>query len=138
MGIRNKFVTKALLGLVIGMIVGVGFWMIMGPEHGEKDNLALVLHLIVSGLLGAISMGGSIVYDIESWGVFRATFIHYFLCMSAFILSSTLLNWFENWQSLAVMLVIMTVIYACIWLGEILYWKKTVSGLNEQLKSIQK
>ncbi len=138
MGIRNKFVTKALLGLVIGMIVGVGFWIIMGPEHGEKDNLALVLHLIVSGLLGTISMGGSIVYDIESWGVFRATFIHYFLCMSAFILSSTLLNWFENWQSLAVMLAIMTVIYACIWLGEVLYWKKTVSGLNEQLKSIQK
>lgn len=138
MGIRNKFVTKALLGLVIGMIVGVGFWIIMGPEHGEKDNLALVLHLIVSGLLGTISMGGSIVYDIESWGVFRATFIHYFLCMSAFILSSTLLNWFENWQSLAVMLAIMTVVYACIWLGEVLYWKKTVSGLNEQLKSIQK
>ena len=138
MGIRNKLVTKSLLGVVIGIIVGVAFWIYMGPPPGKADNAALILHIVVSGLFGMISMGGSVVYDIESWGVLRSTIIHYFLCMSGFIMASTLLDWFDSWRSLVVMLVIMTVVYAGIWLGEMLYWKKTVNRLNEQLKSIQK
>lgn len=138
MGIRNKLITKALLGLVIGMIVGVAFWIWAGPSAGKAGNFALILHLAVSGVLGMVCMGGSVVYDIESWGVLRVTFIHYFLCMASFLTASTLLEWFDSWQSLIIMLVIMTVMYAGIWVCEMLYWKRTVSGLNEQLKSIQK
>ena len=56
MEIRSKLMIKSLLGLVIGMIIGVVTWMISDPALGNLTNTALILHLVVSGLLGMICM----------------------------------------------------------------------------------
>ncbi len=58
--------------------------------------------------------------------------------MTDFVVVSTLLRWFESWQSLVIMMVSMTVVYIGIWLGEMLYWRKTVRELNEQLGNMHK
>ncbi len=138
MGLGNKFMIKALIGLVLGMIIGIAFWMGFGNTAGSTGNAALILHLLVSGFLGIISMGGSVVYEIESWSLLKATLSHYFACMAVFILSSLLLGWFPNLTGLAVMYLIMTFIYACIWIGESMYWKKTINSINEKLNDIQR
>ncbi|MCR5405404.1 MAG: DUF3021 domain-containing protein [Lachnospiraceae bacterium] len=138
MGIANKILTKSLIGFMVGMVIGVVFWMLSGHALGESDNATLILHLVGSGLLGMLSMGGAVVYDIESWGLLKATVFHYITCMIAFSLASALLNWFTKWEPFIVMCVIMTFVYAGIWIGKSLHWKRTINGLNEQLKSIQK
>ncbi|MCR5509314.1 MAG: DUF3021 domain-containing protein [Lachnospiraceae bacterium] len=136
MGLGNKFLVKTLIGIVLGMIIGIAFWMGFGNDHGSSGNAALILHLLISGLFGAISMGGSVVYEIESWSLLKATLSHYFACMSAFTVSSLLLGWFPDLSGFAVMLLIMTVLYACIWIGESVYWKRTINRINEQLNDI--
>jgi hypothetical protein len=138
MDIKNRFITKALAGIVLGILVGVMFWVLTGSLENNNDNMALLIHLGVSGLLGLICNGSSIVYEIESWGTLLATVSHYLLCMLTFILISSLMNWFPNRIGFIIMLVIMTVIYAGIWVGEMLYWKKTIKQVNEQLKNIRK
>lgn len=138
MGLGSKLAIKTLSGLVLGMIIGVAFWMITGPSLGNMYNTALVLHLVVSGLLGMICMGSSIVYDIDRWGLLKATIVHYLACMSSFSAASVILSWFPTWKSFAVMGIIMTLVYAGIWIGESLHWKRTINGLNEQLKEIHK
>ena len=138
MEIGSKLVIKALFGLVIGMIIGVVTWMISDPVLGNLTNTALIIHLVVSGLLGMICMGSSIVYDFDSWGLLKATIVHYVACMVSFTAASTLLSWFPTWKSFAAMAAIMTLIYAGIWIGETIHWKKTIKGLNEQLNDIQK
>ncbi|MCR5356279.1 MAG: DUF3021 domain-containing protein [Lachnospiraceae bacterium] len=134
MNIGNKLLTKALLGIVLGIIIGAVFWFVFStPEDDSRD---LILHLAMSGLFGMVSMGGSVVYDIESWGVLKTTATHYVLCMGSFSLVSTALKWFPDITSFFIMFAIMTVVYAGIWLFEYLYWKKTIKDLNEQLKKI--
>ena len=138
MEIRSKLMIKSLLGLVIGMIIGVVTWMISDPVLGNLTNTALILHLVVSGLLGMICMGSSIVYDFDSWGLLKATITHYIACMVSFTAASTLLSWFPTWRSFAAMGVMKTLVYAGIWIGESIHWKKTINRLNEQLSNIQK
>lgn len=138
MEIRSKLMIKSLLGLVIGMIIGVVTWMLSNPALGNLTNTALILHLVVSGLLGMICMGSSIVYDFDSWGLLKATIVHYVACMVSFTTASILLSWFPTWTSFAAMGVMMTLVYAGIWIGESIHWKKTINSLNEQLRNIQK
>ena len=137
MELRNRFINKALLGLLLGIIVGVAFWVTSDAASQGAGNTELIIHLVMSGWLGLIAMGGSVVYEIESWGLCRATIVHYSLTMADFVLVSLLLKWFPDWSSLLIMLLIMTVIYALIWFGEMLYWKKTVRKINKQLEDIR-
>ncbi|MBR5360036.1 MAG: DUF3021 domain-containing protein [Lachnospiraceae bacterium] len=137
MDIKNRCLTKSLAGTVIGILVGVFFWMISGRLKGDRDNLAFLIHLAMSALLGAVAMGSSVVYEIESWGTLRATATHYLLVMFDFVIVSIILKWFPNWLELVIMLIIMTVIYAGIWISELLYWKKTIRKMNEQLNNIR-
>lgn len=138
MELWNRFITKALTGLVLGTIVGVAFWVTIDMAAKGAGSAELILHLSVSALLGMFAMGGSVVYEIESWGLLKATFIHYVVVMMDFVIASTLLGWFERISDMLVMIVIMTVIYAGIWLTESWYWNRTVGKVNEQLKYIHK
>ena len=138
MELRDKFIMKALWGTVIGLIVGIIMWMISGRSIGGAESVKFIAHLVGSALLGLISMGSSVVYDIESWGILRPTILHYVLCMTIFVTDSTLLGWFPETGILLTAVLIMTVIYAMIWVGEYLYWKRTIASVNEQLKNLDK
>ena len=138
MGLGSKFAIKSLLGLVIGMIIGVGTWMMNGRAISEADYAALILHLAVSGIIGFIGMGGSLVYDIESWPLLKATVIHYIACMISFSLASIILSWFSDYLSFFITFIIMTVVYVCIWIAESWHWKKTIREINEELSSIDR
>ena len=138
MGLGSKFAIKSLLGLVIGMIIGVGTWMMNGRAISEADYAALILHLVVSGIIGFIGMGGSLVYDIESWPLLKATVIHYIACMISLFLAGGALSWFPDFLTFFITFIIMTVIYACIWIAESWHWKKTIREINEELSSIDR
>ncbi len=138
MGLGSKFAIKSLLGLVIGMIVGVGTWIMNGRGISEADYAALILHLVVSGIIGFIGMGGSLVYDIESWPLLKATVLHYLACMVSFLIASIALSWFTEFLPFFITFIVMTVVYACIWIGESLHWKKTIREINEELSSIDR
>ncbi|MBR4719541.1 MAG: DUF3021 domain-containing protein [Lachnospiraceae bacterium] len=137
MELRDKFIIKALLGTVLGMIIGIIMWLIYGGSLSGADRTQFIVHLIGSALLGFIAMGSSVVYEIESWGILRPTVLHYILCMVTFYIDATLLGWFSG-DSILIAILIMTVIYAIIWVCESLYWKKTIESVNEQLRNLDK
>lgn len=136
MSLNNNFSVKSLAGIVLGFIVGLCFWVADNPTGGIVDNKGMILHLIVSAVLGMICMGSSVVYEFESWGILKITITHYLICMSTFTLSSLLLHWFEGIGPFLLMCAIMTVCYAGIWVGEYLYWKFAIGELNEELKAL--
>lgn len=138
MELRDKFIMKALLGTVLGMIIGIIMWLLNNRSLSGADRAEFIIHLIGSALLGLIAMGSSVVYEIESWGILRSTILHYVLCMVTFFIDSTLLGWFIGFSSILIAILIMTVIYALIWICESLYWKKAIESLNEQLKNLDK
>ena len=134
MELRNKFIIKSLIGFIIGIFIGLFFWFL---NFRDYSGTAFVVHLIMSGILGLIAMGGSVAYDIESWGLLKATATHYILVMLDFIIVATVLGWVSSILEMVVFLAGMTIIYVAIWLFESFLWKRTVRKMNEQLKEMQ-
>nr|WP_297704451.1 DUF3021 domain-containing protein [uncultured Butyrivibrio sp.] len=134
MELRNKFIIKSLIGFIIGIFIGLFFWFL---NFRDYSGTAFVVHLIMSGILGLIAMGGSVAYDIESWGLLKATATHYILVMLDFIIVATVLGWVSSILEMVVFLAGMTIIYVAIWLFESFLWKRTIRKMNEQLKEMQ-
>ena len=95
MELRNKFIIKSLIGFIIGIFIGIFFWFISSRTDFGTDFL---IHLFLSGIIGLLAMGGSVAYDIESWGLLKATATHYILVMVDFIIVSAVLGWFPSLQ----------------------------------------
>ncbi len=134
MEVKTKFIIKSLLGFIIGLFVGLFFRFLNAQtDYGE----AFILHLVMSGILGLLAMGGSVVYDIESWGLLKATVSHYVLVIFDYTVVAVLLKWYTRISDFLISIVIMTVLYAMIWLFESIMWKKTIGEMNAELKKMQ-
>lgn len=133
MELRNKFIFNSLIGLVAGMLVGIGIWMIP-PVNSEGRSL--LLHVIMSGLHGLIPCGAATVYEIESWGLTKPTVIHASITLATILAIDLPMKWFRPGLEFTIALVIYVVLYAMIWLINYLYWKHTVRKMNEQLQSL--
>lgn len=131
MRLKEKFLINSLIGIILGMIVGLGFWM-MDPSNPEGRSF--ILHMIMSGLHGMIPCGAATVYDIEDWGLTKSTVVHASITLATILGIEIPMKWFEPGVEFAIAMAIYVVIYAIIWLVNYLYWKHTVSKMNDQLK----
>ena len=136
MELKNRFIIKALVGFILGLMVGVVFWMMFSDGNGSVSDF--IFYEFMSGLLGVVANGSSIVYEIESWGLRTATIVHYLFCMIAFTSIALILGWFEVGWTLVIMLATMTVAYIFIWLFQSFYWKKTIRQMNEDLEKMNR
>ena len=69
----KKAIIRASIGFVLGILVGLGFLSItgVGTYYVQKGADGLALYLALSGLLGAVGMGGTTIYSLEHWGLLR-------------------------------------------------------------------
>lgn len=139
MKLRTSFLIRVVMGFAIGMLVGV--LMILFYNEGEsifEERMELIRQIIGSGLLGAVCVGGQVVYTIESWSIVKCTLIHYFLSMGALLLANHILGWYpETVPVLSIFILIMSAIYCCIWLVYYIIEKIEVKKLNEGLNLMQ-
>ncbi len=134
MELRNKFIVKSLIGFAAGMLISVIISFASGYDGSERARF--LLYTIGGGIYGAIAMGGSIAYDIESWSILRATLTHYLTTLVAFVIASLSMDWFPMDVMLYVWLA-MTVIYAIIWLSCYFSWRRSIRRLNVELNAIK-
>lgn len=139
---RKKCLTLVGIGFLGGMLMGnLIAWFCGGTLVNTRlmnwignDIGAVVIQTLFSGLLGAVSMGGVIVYDIESWPLLRCTIVHYLVVETAYLAIASLLGWYGSLGELLVVLGIQLVAYFLIWVFMYLRWKAQVRKLNELLK----
>ena len=99
-------------GMMIGNLIPLLACVFAGsPIQLYSDRLlsltrspiaAILVQTPVSGLYGAICMGGTVVYDVEHWPMLRALLIHYAMCMISYLPISLLLGWNENLTQLLI------------------------------------
>ena len=135
MDIKTKFMIRALVGFSLGMLIGIFTFVASASDTLPVDKVYLVLHLILSGLLGVVSNGGAIVYDFEEWSIARATFTHYIISFMTLFVISEMLGWFPH-SVLLIVFIVFSIVYFIIWLSEYLSFKNEVKQMNEELKSM--
>lgn len=151
--LKKKLIVHVIIGFVIGMAVGILIPLITRLATGKDladfliyaplaDKIgragAIALQIVVSGLLGSVSVGGMLLYEIEKWSLALATFVHFIAIMAVFSAASFGLGWFvDNLASYFIAVACEAVAFAIIWVIMYLHWKKTVKEMNEELKQYQ-
>ncbi len=130
---KTQLIIKTLIGAILAMFVSL--FMIVISSSGDEVTIGryeLVKQFVGSALMGGICMGSSVVYEIESWGLWKVTFIHYVVAFGAFLIACIFLEWFPA-GTLIIALIAYTIVYACIWLFEYTVWKREIRNINRDM-----
>ena len=139
---------KLLIRCALGFLLGVAAMLIVpslisGKPIGSiiyTDELlacagnptaATGVSLLVMGLFGSLCMGGTLVYEIESWPLALATAVHYLIMALGYLIPNWLLCWNMPLRLLLAIEGFMALGFALIWLIMYLRYKKEVQELNE-------
>ena len=143
----RKIMKLAGIGFVSGMIAGnLISWFCGGCGSeivGQKlvdmtgsVSAAILVQTFFSGLLGAIAMGGTIVYDEENerLPLLVGTLAHCLSILASYSVISLWLGWARDFSELLVINGSQIVGFAIIWTVMYLRYKAQVRRLNELLE----
>ena len=133
--VKKGFIV-GLIGFPVGIVVGVVFLFIGSGEAGSEWGAAMIaLHILLSGILGGVSMGSSVVYEAESWSVTRCTLTHFVVTFTTMLTIGFSLGWFHLGDiSSYIFIGCMLVGYFMIWIIMYAISKKQAKELDEDLK----
>ena len=156
MDLKNKFILKFAIGFSFGILICTIITSVITTASINDGNtyfcdptfssmfsneiVAFIIQMIVSGLLGAICMGGTVVYEIEEWSVLKATATHFLIANGMFILTATFLKWWSinDWVSNLIFIGIILLMYILIWLIQYVIYKIEVKKIKRDIKEFRK
>ena len=155
MDMKYKLVLKASMGFSLGLIIFLIFAIFSIPEDTNselnisnqvlytevtrQELIGFTFQLFISGLYGALAMGGSIVYEIESWSILKSTAIHYLTILISYYVMCFTLRWFSPSDMFinAIIFLAFTIVYIMIWLIQYYRYKIEIKKINMKLEGIK-
>ena len=129
--IKKGFIV-GLIGFAVGIPVGIAFMMIFSSEDWSPMRIAI--HLFLSGVLGGVALGSSVMYEAESWSVTRCTVTHFIVTFATYFSIGFSLGWLSlDDISTYIMIGCMIVAYFGVWISMYLVTKKQTKDLDEKL-----
>lgn len=129
------------MGMIIGNVIA---WLTSGGDEAFYSadfvarmggtTSAIILQTLLSGLLGAGSMGSTVVYEIERWSLALSTAAHYLIIEAFYVPTALLLGWVGSLPALLINMGIQLIIFLIIWIIMYLRTKAQVRELNELMK----
>ncbi len=149
---KKRLIIRSLIGLVVGALavhaitlfvnyISRGEILICMPELIEKLGLtkAIIVQTVLGALIGIIAIGGTVLFDIETWSLLRATVAHCALILFSYLSVGMLLNWFSFH---IIPILIMTggtiIAYALVWLIMYAIWKAEIRNMNRLTEEYKK
>lgn len=137
--IKKKAIILSVIGFVIGILIGL---IISVITHSAEDKaLSLGTHLfyiIAGGLHGAIAMGTSAIYEIESWSIARVTITHFGITLLSFYILGTIQGWLTIGDTMFWIITVAFILaYFIVWLVNYIAYKRAVAKMNEDLEKLK-
>lgn len=136
----KQFMRRGAIGFPLGIFILILISLLSGndslvspvlAQQVGSEAAALALNLVLSGIFGALCMGGTVFYEIEDWSLAKATFLHYLLVIACFPPLAWFLRWFTKPTDILIMTGIQTVAFFLIWLIMYLRCRAEVKELNK-------
>lgn len=125
-----------LILLVIALCIGTyapcapGCTALFGSE-----TAGATAQFLLSGLVGAVFAGSSVIWEVETWSLFRATATHFCITTPLFWGASLLLGWCGlNLWGMLLYLGIFLCIYLSIWLSQYSIYRRKIRKINQKLQ----
>ena len=139
---RKRILKLVAIGFLGGMVMGNLIAYLTGGSFVNQKLLSLygseagsvILQTLLSGLLGAIAMGGTEVYELERWPLALSSLTHYGMIVVTYTAIALSLGWVGGAAELLITIFIQTAAYAAIWMVIFLRYKRKVRELNELLE----
>ena len=141
----NRVLKKGLIlgaiGFVGGLFIGLTVFYLTEPTAPLMPDFSKLslFELIIGGIYGALAMGTSAVYDIESWSIAKCTFTHFIFTFVGLFVLARVQGWLNPGAKLMyVIAAAFIIIYIIIWLSQYLLFKRKVRQLNDDLEMVKK
>ena len=148
---KKKIAKLALIGFVLGMIIGNLISYIFCDKSTEplvivsktlinrtgSVTAAMIVNTLLSGLMGAVSWAGVIFHDPDEfdWGMTKAAVLHFLLIMAFNIPIALYCGWLSpDFKSLLIWVGMMALSFLIVWFIMYLRYKKETDDLNNLLK----
>lgn len=128
----------AAIGFALGLLVGLGTLALsgIGAYRAQYGLGRVLLHIALSGALGAVSMGTASIYSLEHWGVLRCTLVHFCIAMASVCAVGFAMGWFSLDQPATLgSLAACVGVYFVVWLVMYVRGKREVRQINAALRS---
>ena len=130
----KKAVLLGVAGYVLGVLIGVIVILTGLSDAGH----ASVPYVLLCGIPGCITMGSTVIYDVEKWSLVRATATHFAVCFVTYYALAFLMGWLRFGDRLFwIITAAMVVGYVIIWLVMYLTYKRQIRKMNEELKRLR-
>jgi len=135
--IRKKLFRRILTGFVIGIFIGVVFFML---GKGPNNTLDLtspwmkIRELIFCGLYGSACIGGTLLYRIDRFSRILATVIHLLIIMGGLFLLGLSLGWKFNTTQVGILFAAYFIAFVMIWITMYLAGKNRARKMNKDLQ----
>lgn len=130
-----------LAGMVLSLLIG---WLARAPggtivssrliARTGSEAAAITVQTLLSGLYGAATFSGMLLYELDRWSLVRATLVHYLIVAVPYAPLALLLGWAETAGDVLVMEGIQLAAFLLIWLVMSLWTKARIRMLNNLLK----
>jgi len=138
--LKAKICRHAGIGFLIGMVLGnLIAWMtgaIVSPALVDRIGSrtgAILIQTIVSGLYGAATVSGMLLYEVEDWSLAKATIVHYLIVAGLYIPMALFLGWAANAADILIVEGFQLIAFFLIWLMMCQRYKVEVKKLNEYM-----
>ena len=143
-----KLFYRALCGFVLGMVAGV--FVVIGMSFGSGNGSlvlpskllaitgseagALLAHVLISAAFGIVPIVGTLLHELDSWGLLKQAVVHFASYTIAFICLGLAFGWVEpTLANMGIMAGIFAVCHCIIWLIMYNRYRSEVKQLNELL-----
>ena len=151
---KNKILFRSLVGSPIGvtisLIITIIFSLCMGhgeyfpapPELidwcGDNEITAAIVQMICSLLVGAVSGGSSVIWEIEKWSLLKQTLIHFAVIAIPFFGIGYVMNWMPHYLYGALGYVGgFILVYLVMWFSIYFSIKVKIKKMNKHLQEMQ-
>ena len=146
MSMREEAIKLAVAGFFLGMIIGDAITAVFAstdgivlaaPELSEKYGYvtAVIIQTLLSGVLGAVAFGATIVYHMEKYSILAATGIHMAIAYLTMLPIANILWWTGRTVEGNVIIIVMTLcMYAMIWFSVYMSYRIEIQKINESLE----
>lgn len=147
---KTKAILRGLLGIPTGITLGYFITIISSLAWGEglyspcvtpelvslmgNELNAVILQTIFYALLGIVYAAGSVIWEIESWGITKQTLVYFLIGVSVMMPVAYFTYWMEHsLTGFLAYLGIFALIFFVIWLSMYLVMLYLVKTMNKKL-----
>lgn len=147
---KKQLILRALIGFLLGVCISdiillilslcfaSGAYISCAPvcvERFGSELAGVTAQFFLSGLIGMVFAGATVIWEIETWSLLRSTVIHFLVTSVVFFPVSALLGWCAlDIGGIIGYVGIYASIYVCVWISQYFSYKRKIQKINQTLE----